>query len=405
VTPYYQGAWAYGGIPRIVTVMTKTLVRRGHHVTVCTTDARDGVTRLPSPDGFRGRATAWPVRRTDGRTDLRVFPNVSNRLAHDWQLFWPIGLASYLRRHARDFDVAHLHGCHHLPGALAARHLRRAGVPYVLAPNGTAPWTIGRRRIAKRLFDASVGRSTIPGAARVLAVSGAEARQLAGMGVDRDTIEVVPNPIDLSEFAEPPPRGWLRDRLGAGAEPIVLYLGTLTPRKRVDVLIAAIASLPPPRPRLVIAGDDLGSGPTLHRLARRLGLEASTSFTGLLRGRDRLRALADADVVVYATEHEVFGLVPLEALLVGSPVIVADDSGCGEIVREVGGGLLVPPGDRDALGVAIARILDSRPAWSEPVAAAAARIRQRYAPDVVCEDLESVYRALRPARSLVGVHA
>jgi glycosyltransferase involved in cell wall biosynthesis len=348
---------------------------------------------------------AWPARRTNAGVDLHVFPNVSNRLAHGWQLFWPMGLGSYLRRHARDFDVAHLHGCHNVPGALAARHLRRAGVPYVLAPNGTAPWRIERRRLAKRLFDATIGRSTLPGATCVLAVSGAEARQLAALGVSREVTRVVPNPLDLSEFVEPPPCNWLREQLGAGAEPIVLYLGTLTPRKRVDVLVAAIAQLPPPRPRLVIAGDDLGSGRMLRRLVHRLGLETVTTFTGLLRGRDRLSALAGTDVVVYASQHEVFGLVPLEALLVGTPVIVADDSGCGEIVRELGGGLLVSPGDRDALAGAIARILESRSSWSAPVMAAAARIRQRYAPDVVCEELESVYRGLRPSGTLEGVHA
>jgi glycosyltransferase involved in cell wall biosynthesis len=334
-----------------------------------------------------------------------VFPNVSNRLAHRGQLFSPVGLASYLRRHAGDFDVAHLHACHNVPGALAARQLRRGGVPYVLAPNGTAPWRLERRRLAKRLFDATLGRSTMPGAARVLAVSDAEARQLAALGVSRHAIHVVPNPMDLSEFDNPPPRGWLRERLGVGTEPIVLYLGTLTPRKRIDVLVAAIARLPSPRPRLIIAGDDLGSEPALRRLVHRLGLKTVTSFTGLLRGRDRLRALADADVVVYASEHEVFGLVPLEALLVGTPVIVADDSGCGEIVADVGGGLLVPPGDRDALAAAIARVLESRPAWSEPVAAAAARIRRRFAPDAISDQLESIYRAVLPSETAVQVDA
>ena len=405
VTPYYRDAWAYGGIPRVATVLSETLSRRGHQVTVCTTDARDGVARLSPPDGLRGRAAAWPVQRTDAGVELRVFPNVSNRLAHRWQLFWPVGLASYLRRHAGDFDVAHLHACHNVPGAIAARQLRRGGVPYVLAPNGTAPWRLERRRLAKRLFDATVGRSTIPGAARVLAVSDAEARQLAALGVSRHAIDIVPNPMDLSEFDDRSPRGWLRQRLGVSAGPLVLYLGTLTPRKRIDVLVAAVARLRVPRPRLVIAGDDLGSGPMLRRLVHRLGLDASTSFTGLLRGRDRLRALVDADVVVYPSEHEAFGLVPLEALLVGVPVIVADDSGCGETVGDLGGGLLVPPGDRDALAAAIARVLESRSDWSGPVAAAAGRIRRRFAPDAVSEQLESIYRAVLPSETSVQVDA
>jgi hypothetical protein len=58
----------------------------------------------------------------------------------------------YLRDHARDFDVAHLHACRNLPGAMAAHYLDRYGVPFILAPNGTAP-VIERRHLAKHAFD------------------------------------------------------------------------------------------------------------------------------------------------------------------------------------------------------------------------------------------------------------
>ena len=84
----------------------------------------------------------------------------------------------------------------------------------------------------------------------------------------------------------------------------------------------------------MIAGNDMGAGARdRDRWSGRSASTARTIFTGLLRGQERLEALADADVVVYPSEDEVFGLVPLEALLCGTPVIVADDSGCGEIVR------------------------------------------------------------------------
>ena len=102
-------------------------VQRGHDVTVCTTDAFEAQRRLPDQ---------W--RRGDDNIALRVFPNLSNTLAYHLQFFVPLGLEAYLRRHAGDFDVAHVHGCHNLPGAIAAGCLSRAGVPYVLATHGTA---------------------------------------------------------------------------------------------------------------------------------------------------------------------------------------------------------------------------------------------------------------------------
>ncbi len=393
VTPYYESAWAYGGIPRLTATMGRGLARRGHRVTVCTTDACERGVRLPRPDAARRPLRPWPaIQATDG-VELRVFPNVSNALAYHLQFFVPLGLDAYLRQHAHSFDVAHVHGCHHLPGATAARHLRQAGVPYLLAPNGTAP-RIERRRLAKHVFDATLGRGLIPGASRILAVSEAERIQLSSLGLSPASIRVIPNPVDVDEFDDPPPRGGFRRRFGIAAPRVVLYLGTLTPRKRVDVLIRAFASLRLPDAGLVIAGNDLGAGGALRRLVHRLGLDAAATFTGLLKGRDRLDALVDADLVVYPAEDEIFGLVPLEALLCGTPVIVADDSGCGEVIGRTGGGAVVRQGDPVALAHAIRRMLDGVGTWREAALDARQRVRRFYGWDTVREQLEALYYEL-----------
>jgi glycosyltransferase involved in cell wall biosynthesis len=395
VAPYSGDAWAYGGIPRLVQTLTRGLARRGHYVTLCTTDAGDESSRLQKGANPRSQVrAAWPSIRAADNVDLRVFPNVSNRLAYHLQLFLPIGLHRYLSEHARDFDVAHLHACRNIPGVIAARHLRRAGVPYVLAPNGTAP-RIERRRFAKRLFDILMGQHIVEGAARVLAVSDAEQQQFERLGIDSRIVRHVPNPVDLDEFSPPPERGRFRAAVGlstAAAAPMVLFLGKLTPRKRVDVLVRAFVRLSNEQARLVIAGNDMGAGSQIRSLVRRLGLERRTIFTGLLRGRERLEALIDASVVVYPSEDEIFGLVPLEALLLGTPVIVAGDSGCGEVVSRIGGGQLVASGDVDGLTGAIQRVLDSPSVWQTD--AAACRIRAAYSGDVVCAELERVYEEM-----------
>src|SRR6185436_16167317 len=100
----------------------------------------------------------------------------------------------------------------------------------------------------------------------------------------------------------------------------------MTPRKRLDVLVDAFAMLEPRTSRLVIAGNDMGAGDHARARVRSHRLEERVTFAGLLHGSERLHALADADVVVYPGEHEVFGLVAIEALLCGTPVVVADDS-------------------------------------------------------------------------------
>ena len=83
--------------------------------------------------------------------------------------------------------------------------------------------------------------------------------------------------------------------------------------------------------------------------------------------------------------------MPLEALLSGAPVIVADDSGCGEVITAVGGGVVVPLGDVDKLAGAIGQVIDHRERWQPQIAAAAARVRERYSPAAVVDALDGIY--------------
>jgi len=378
VVPYFEHAWAYGGIPRVVTTLAYGLARRGHAITVCTTDACDATSRARGPH---------TPHSGPGGVDVRRFPNLSNRLAFRWQAFVPLGLTRAVQRLLPDIDVAHLHACRNLPVASAARVLSRAGLPYVVSPHGTAP-IFERRHLAKRCFDLTAGRGYLEGAARVIVVSDAERRQLQELGVSDARLSVLPNPVDETEFTPPPTGDRFRavHRLDAG--PIVLLLAKLTPRKGADVLLRAFAQLQHSTAQLVIAGSDMQSGLAPDALAR----VPRARHVGLLTGRDRLDALAAADVVVYPSRDEVFGLVPIEALLAGSPVIVCSDSGGGRIIGTLGGGHIVPPGDHESLRGAIESMLNAGTLWRQRARSAALRARSRFGADVVCERLDRLYR-------------
>ncbi len=287
----------------------------------------------------------------------------------------------------RDIDIAHLHACRNLPVAAAARLLTRARIPYVVSPHGTAP-LIERRFLAKQIFDATAGRGYLEGAARVLAVSDAERVQLAGLGLPSSRVSVLPNPIDVREFDPPPDGARFRRAHGLDDGPLVLLLAKLTPRKGASTLLRAFSKIDRADAQLVVAGSDMGSGLDAHELTRHPRL----TQVGVLTGRDRLDALAAANVVVYPSRHEVFGLVPLEALLCGSPVIVCNDSGAGEVIGAVGGGHVVPPEDDESLAGAIESMLAANGLWRQRARAAAVRVRQIYGADVICERVEALYR-------------
>src|SRR4029453_6601085 len=130
--------------------------------------------------------------------------------------------------------------------------------------------------------------------------------------------------------------------------------------------------------------------------ARTLGLDLTSRVRriGLLTGGERLDALAAADVLVYPSRDEVFGLVAAEALICGTPVVVCDDNGWGELVAEVGGGLFTPYGNVERLASAIAAVLAAPQLWRPQAAAAGQCVRAQLGSADICERLERLYRTV-----------
>jgi glycosyltransferase involved in cell wall biosynthesis len=364
VTPYFPPTWAYGGIPRIVYGLGRALCEAGAQVTVLTTDAMDA----------RSRATVKPDRLLDG---MRVLTcrNLSNRLAYDHQLFLPQDVQAQLERVGRP-DVVHLHGHRHLLNNAADRYARRLFLPTVLTANGTLLRHERKQRV-KLLWDMLVS-GRIPGrAARCVVVSQAERRQHVQAGILPERLVEIPNGLDLGEFYPLPPRGLFRRRLGIDpGRPMVVYLGQLSPRKGVEHLVAAFNRDSPAGAALVVGGNDMGGGRLAKAVADPL---APVHFVGLLEGEERIQLLVDADVLVYPSTAEVFGLVPFEGLLSGTPAVVGDDCGCGELIQGAGAGLLVQHGDVPALRARIQQLLEDHTQASEMVERGRAYIHANFA--------------------------
>ena len=163
----------------------------------------------------------------------------------------------------------------------------------------------------------------------------------------------------------PPPEeaAALRDRLGipAGA-PVVGMVGRLSPVKRHDLLLHALARLRRrgvPAHGLIVGSDAHALAPRyalgVRALANELGLGDAVTFTGQVA--DVRAHLAVMDVFVSAAAEEGFGIAVLEAMGQGVPVVAADAGGPREAVERDGTGLLVAPGDADAIAGAAERLL------------------------------------------------
>lgn len=177
------------------------------------------------------------------------------------------------------------------------------------------------------------------------------------LGVPSDRISVVPLAADV-RFAPQPPTvvAALRERLGL-PDRIVLYVGTLEPRKGLDTLVQSWAALAAnfPDTRLVIGGKVGWYTERLHALIADLGLAERVQFLGYVAAADLPALYAAAEVFVFPSCYEGFGLPPLEAMQTGTPVITTTASSLPEVVADAG--LLVPPDAVSALAHAISLVL------------------------------------------------
>lgn len=372
VVPYLSPKM--GGSVRVAAQLATHLARRGHDVVVAASDY--GVREAGVLDG--------PFRTL-------LFPSVLSR----WGMHMTLGLAAWSQASIRNFDIVHLHELRTFQNVVAGHAARAARVPYMLSAHGTAP-IIVQRRLLKRGFDCCFGRRLIAGARCLLAVSPTEVEHYRALGVEASRICLIYNGLEQAEARDLPPRGSFRNRWLGGAVSqvkLVVFLGRLHRRKGVGDLLRAFARLveEPFPAMLVIAGPDEGELGRLRALAGRLDLRERVRFVGPLYGLDRLAALRDADVVAYPGRHEIFGLVPWEALMCGTPVVVAGDSGSGELIAAARAGYVAPPGDPLELAAALRRALANPTEARARVAAGQTFIRQHLDWKLIAAQVEHVY--------------
>jgi glycosyltransferase involved in cell wall biosynthesis len=385
VTPSFYEAWAYGGIPRCSYELCLTLARLGEQVEVWTTDVFDAEHRIPLADR----------ERVVGGIQIRCFANLSNRLAYHAQLYLPLRFLHHARRRLSDFDVVHIHSHRHLLEWIVSALASRRNLPTVFTGNGTVP-AIERRVWVKRVIDLLGAHLPIQRAAACIAVSHAEVAHYRAVGVDQTRIAVIPNGVRVSDFEPLPARGEFRRRYGIGTAPLVVFVGKITPRKGLDLLLRAVARLPPAT-HLAVVGNFMMSDRGIRQLAEDLSLGDRVHFTGLLLGRDKLSAYVDADAVAYPSVDEIFGLVAAESLMCGTPVVVCEDSGCGEVVRAAGGGLLVPYGDIAALANALGSLLDGEHRREELVTRGRKYVAENFDWDDIGARTVAIYRKVTGA--------
>jgi glycosyltransferase involved in cell wall biosynthesis len=332
---HFPPAYSYGGPLGVTYHASKELVKRGHEVTVFTTDVYDAKSRLKFQEN--------PMIM-DG-IKVYHFRNLSNRLAHQNLAIAP-SMAFALRKHIGSFDLVHLHEYFHFQAALVHHYATKKSVPYILQAHGSFPiikkqnserMLLSKNQL-KKIFNIVFGHSIVNDASKIIATSRIESDQFQEAFADfpLDRVVHLPNYVDLKSYEDLPERGHFRRKYNIDERvKIVLFLSRIHERKGADLLVAAFGKAKQTMDFpavLVIVGPDEGHVRTLKSLARKLAVENHVIFPGYIYAPEKLETFVDADVFVLPSKdhYESFGNVVLEALACGTPVIVTDNCGVSE---------------------------------------------------------------------------
>lgn len=261
-----------------------------------------------------------------------------------------------------DYDLVHAH--YWLSGVVGLALRRRWGVPLVQMfhtlgrlKNDVAR-TPDQREPGVRLAEEA---RLVDEADLVVAASEVERAHLAAHGASPGRVAVIPCGVD-TELFRPGDRDAARAALGLDDRPLALYVGRIAPIKGLDTLLDAVARLRALGLRLLVVGGEAdepldGHEAEIRRRAEALGLGAAVSFVGA-QPQDRLRDYyVAADVTVLPSYYESFGMVALEAMACGSPVLATRVGGLATTVLDGVTGVLVPDGDAAALAGSLERLL------------------------------------------------
>jgi glycosyltransferase involved in cell wall biosynthesis len=287
---------------------------------------------------------------------------------------------------ARRCDLVHAHWT--LSGGAAWLSHPFYRKPWLVTVHGSDIFQVPRHPLGAWLTRTILRRAT-----RITAVSSALKAATCALGIAPAQVEVISNGIDPVRFAPPTPDP---RHLEADSTRTVLFAGFLIGRKGVRYLVEALSHLrellPADAPpyRLIIVGEGPEEAP-LRAQVEALGLTAQVEFAGFQPQAVVGEWMRRATVFVLPSLEEGQGVVLLEALASGTPVIASDVDGMREVVTsEVG--LRVPPADPPALARALAKVLTEREAWPRMSLAARQRAMQEYDWEVIGARFVELYR-------------
>jgi N-acetyl-alpha-D-glucosaminyl L-malate synthase BshA len=371
----------FGGSGIVATEIGLGLARRGHRVHFICSDVPRRLDRSVDNVFFHQvRAMDYPV-----------FPQVPYSLALCSAM---VSVATW-----HGLDVLHAHyAVPHATAAWMAKEVLGGGPRVVTTLHGTDITLVGSDESYLPITRHSILKSD------AVTAPSADLRSETWSRFDLDServpIDVIPNSVDtdLLRPLEGPGRPRLEALFGpeAGRVPTVVHVSNFRPLKRVDRVVEAFARVAADRPGFLLL---IGDGPERTRVEAAVRREGLVDRVRLLGGQDHFEdVLRECAVFLLTSEAESFGLAALEALASGVPVVAFRVGGVPEVVRDGQTGILVPPGDVNAMAAALAGLLDDPDRRDRFARAARSDVVDRFRMEPMVDRYERVYERVLEAR-------
>jgi poly(glycerol-phosphate) alpha-glucosyltransferase len=378
VIPYYDPAVDFGGVRTVCRWLVEEMVRRGHQVTVLTTDVGSRRSRLKV------------LREQLGGAEIVRVRNLSQRLVGA-NLYTPLGFAHRLGKLLPAHDLVHVHDVFNWLTLQTARSLAHHHTPSVLSTDGLFSFdpNRGRARTRELLFRA-VGRGVLDRFELIHAVRPEEFDPQT-LGVAKSRIRYIPNGTPFPPVAGDGAR--FRQRFDLGDRMIVLFVGQLQTMKGIELLLQLAGERRGDRELcFVFAGQRSG-----EPVEPGTWTASNVLYTGFLQGPALADAYAAASIYALPSYWDVMPNTALDALAHGVPALLTRQCLLPE-VAEASAGVLVEP-SLPSLRAGLDELLAQRPRWGAIGAAGRALVAEKFALPRIHDAYEAMYREMIAARS------
>lgn len=377
--------WEYpprvvGGIARVVYDLSRTLIKDGHDVTVVTYKEGD------APDFEDDKGVK--VYRVG---NYMINPN--NFIDWIMQLnFNLVAKANEIISKEGNFDVIHAHDW---LVAYAAKTLKNSyNIPIVATIHATeAGRNSGIHNETQRYINDTEWMLTYE-ASEVIVNSNYMKSELQRLfGLPYEKINVIPNGVNMNLFNGVERDYNFRRKYAMDNEKIILFMGRLVYEKGVNHLIAAMPKILNGYhdAKLVIAGKG-GMIDELKAQVNSLGISEKVCFAGYMSGKNVQKMYKAADISVFPSTYEPFGIVALEAMLSENPVVVSDIGGLNEIVQHKENGMKTYCGNSNSIADAILELLYDHKLCAEITKKAKNKVRNEYNWNKISQDTHFAYQ-------------